>query len=247
MARFEYLNIWSVFCNPNGKGGFSAAPGECYWYENFPRNKIGIILHLGAILPAAFLVVFQFVPLIRYTAILYHRIAGYIIFLLVALSNAGAIMVANHAFGGDNTTRLFVGLLVVVTTIALVLAYINVKRLQIDQHRAWMLRAWFYFASIITLRIIQIIAVTIHGAWPEAQQYEAYPCSEMFFAYKNNATRLYHDFPACSPVNAQWATDGYVVAKGDTKGGSVMNTAAALGLNFGMAGVLALILHAVGI
>lgn len=232
LARFEYLNIWKVFCNPNGQGGFTAAPGECYWYENFPRNKIGIILHPGTILPAPLLAAFQFVPLICYKAILYHRIAGYVIFLLVAVSDAGAIMVVNHAFGGDIVTQVFVGVLVIITTISLVLAYINIKRLQIDQHRAWMLRAWFYFASIISLRLIQVIATSVQSSWPESQQYGAFPCSEMLFTYKNNATNVYNDFPACNPTNAQWALDGYVVVKADLNGQSVMNAAAALGYEF---------------
>ena len=247
LARFPYLNIWGNFCPPVPKPGVSAAPGECYWYETLPRNRIGIILHLGTILPAALLAVFQFVPFIRHKAILYHRIAGYLIFLLVAISDAGAIMAANHAFGGDLATQMFIGFLVIITTISLVFAYINIKRLQIDQHRAWMLRAWFYFASIITLRIIQIIAVTIEGSISAAQQHGAFPCSEMLNVYGGNTTRLYSDYPACSPANAQWAPDGYVAVKGDISGNNVMQAVAALSLNFGMAGILAFFLHAFGI
>ena len=40
LAKFEYLNIWGVFCN-SGNPGFSAAPGECFWYQNFTRNQVG--------------------------------------------------------------------------------------------------------------------------------------------------------------------------------------------------------------
>ena len=156
-------------------------------------------------------------------------------------------MVANHSFGGEIVTQVFVGFLVIATTISLVLAYINVKRLQIDQHRAWMLRAWFYFASIITLRIIQGIALAVQQAWPESQQYGAYPCDEVLFVYQNNATQFYDDYPACNPDNAQWAPDGYVVVKGKGGGSSAMGSAAALCQIFGMAGVLALILHAIGV
>ena len=248
MAKFQYLNIWGVFCNPNGNSGVtSASPGECYWYTNFPKNKVGIILHLGAVLPAGFLAVFQFVPIIRYKVILYHRIAGYVILLLVAVAHAGAIMIADHAFGGDVVTQVLVGMLVICTTIALVLAIVNIKRLQIDQHRAWMLRAWFWLSSIITLRFVMIIAASIQAVWPAAQRYVAYPCAEMLFAYQNNASQLYNAFPACNPANAQWAPDGYVVVKGDLNGNSPMTAAAALGLNFGTAGFVAWILHAVGV
>ena len=247
LARFQYLNVWGIFCGTGGQPGNGASPGECYWYTTFPRNKIGIVLHLGAIIPAGLLVVFQFIPIIRYKAILYHRLAGYVILLLVAVSDAGAIMVVNHAFGGDVVTQVFFSWLVIITTITLVLAMINIKRLQIDQHRAWMLRTWFYMASIITLRLIQIIAAAVQSSWPESQPYGAYSCSEALFAYNNNATQLYQDFPVCDPTNAQFAPDGMFVVKSNFGGSNVISIAASLGLNFGMAGVMAFFLHAVGI
>ena len=43
--------------------------------------------------------------------------------------------------------RTYVGTLVISTTVAYILAYINIKRLQIDQHRAWMIRAWAYVSG----------------------------------------------------------------------------------------------------
>jgi len=49
LARLMYLNISGVFCGPTN-GGNAAAPGECYYYENFNRYKIGIRLHLYTIL-----------------------------------------------------------------------------------------------------------------------------------------------------------------------------------------------------
>lgn len=41
------------------------------------------------------------------------------------------------------------GVLAISSLGSAVLAYYNIKVLQIDQHRAWMLRAWTYAASII--------------------------------------------------------------------------------------------------
>jgi hypothetical protein len=53
-------------------------------------------------------------------------------------------MIAREAFGGTTTTQSWIGALFILTTVGLGLAYYNVKVLQIDQHRAWMLRTWFY-------------------------------------------------------------------------------------------------------
>ena len=106
-----------------------------------------MMLHLFCILPATFLVCFQFVPAIRHKVILIHRINGYLVILLCLISDAGALIVAQHAFGGDMSTRTYVGALVISTTLAYLFAYINIKRLQIDQHRAWMMRTWAYVSA----------------------------------------------------------------------------------------------------
>ncbi|KAE8379022.1 hypothetical protein BDV26DRAFT_303910 [Aspergillus bertholletiae] len=116
--------------------GFTLARLEFLNFSIFCKNTVS--------LAAAILAFFQFVPAIRYKVILFHRINGYIIILLVLLSNAGTLMIARHTFGGLISTQAAVGLLVIITTCALGMAYYNVKRLQLEQHRAWMLRAFFY-------------------------------------------------------------------------------------------------------
>jgi uncharacterized membrane protein len=93
---------------------------------------------------AGLLVILQFTPAVRQTWRLFHRINGYIIVLLSIIANIGAIMIAREAFGGTLATQSWVGALFILTTIGLGLAIYNVKMLQIDQHRAWMLRTWFY-------------------------------------------------------------------------------------------------------
>ena len=143
LARFEYFSFYGIFCNPRIHGASGAAPGECYFYLRNPF-KIGMMLHLFCILPAAFLVCFQFVPAIRHKVILFHRINGYLVILLSSVASAGVLIIAQHAFGGDMATRTLTGALVISTTLAYAFAWINIKRLQIDQHRAWMMRAWAY-------------------------------------------------------------------------------------------------------
>ncbi|KAB8215149.1 hypothetical protein BDV33DRAFT_195503 [Aspergillus novoparasiticus] len=127
LARLEYLDF-STFCEN--------ADYTYTWDVYF--------VWLFTLKPAAFLAFFQFVPAIRYKVILFHRINGYTIILLVLLSNVGALMIARHAFGGTLSTQAVVGLLVILSTCAIGMAYYNVKRLQLEQHRAWMLRAFFY-------------------------------------------------------------------------------------------------------
>jgi NADH:ubiquinone oxidoreductase subunit 6 (subunit J) len=144
LARFMYLNFDGNFCPAESKGGNSAAPGECYYYKTFSRYKIGILLHLAGILPASILVVLQFTPFIRHKWILVHRICGYAAILLYIVSLAGVFMILRRAFGGGLDVQSWGGFVGIGVLICFIISWINIKRLQIEQHRAWMLRGWFY-------------------------------------------------------------------------------------------------------
>ena len=148
LARFMYLSFNGNFCPANPKGGNSAAPGECYFYTTFTRDKAGIMLHLAGILPATVLVCVQFTPFIRHKWIIIHRISGYLAVLLYIVSLVGALMIAHMAFGGGLDVQVWVGFVGIGVLVCFILAITNVKRLQIEQHRAWMLRGWFYVSHI---------------------------------------------------------------------------------------------------
>ena len=228
LARAQYLNINGIFKN-------DAAPGEWFYYrENF--YKIGIILHLASVIPGGILAIFQFVPIIRYKALIFHRINGYIVILLLILLNVGALMIARHAFGGTMATQALVGVLAIATIVSAFLAYINIKRLQIDQHRAWMLRCWFYAGTIVTLRLIMVISATIISNI--GGYYISMPCGQISYMGGDAST-----YAACkADSNAQTS----VLANFNTPTG-VEQVAASMQTSFGMAGWIALALHAVGI
>jgi hypothetical protein len=144
LARLPFMSFYGVYCSPTTIANqLHAAPGECYDYQS-GHELVGMILHLVTILPAGFLLCFQFVPIIRYKAIIVHKINGYIILLFSVPSVVGALLVGRNAFGGGLDTQYWVGFLAIIFLGSLAMAYINIKRLQIEQHRMWMLRAWFY-------------------------------------------------------------------------------------------------------
>lgn len=147
LARFMYLDFNGVYCSLDASGGNGAAPGECYTYSKHTFYLIGIKLHLYCIIPGAFLACFQFVPWIRLNHILIHRINGYLVLLLSTVATAGALMVARMSFGGAVETQTVTGLLAIMFFFSLVIALYNIKTLQLEQHRAWMLRAWFYVGT----------------------------------------------------------------------------------------------------
>ena len=160
--------------------------------------------------------------------------------VLLLLANVGALMIARHSFGGGMDTQVYVGLLAIITTVGAILAYYNIKRLQIDQHRAWMLRTWFYAASIVTLRIIMIISALIISS--SKNYYRAMPCGEIAFLYSNSSS-FEADYPQCFAANG--TTDGWVAVNASF--GSKPGVSTSLGMTFGTAGWLALFIHAVGV
>jgi uncharacterized membrane protein len=147
LSRLQYLDFWGVFCAKDASGGNGALPGECFYYRQPGRYQVGIILHLATVLPASLLACVQFIPVVRHKAILVHRINGYIVLLLALPGAVSGVLISRRAAGGDVNVQVAAGLLAILFVGALVMAVINVKRLQIEQHRAWMIRAWVYVST----------------------------------------------------------------------------------------------------
>jgi hypothetical protein len=217
-------------------------------------------LHLYTILPAACLVVFQFTPVVRYKAMLFHRLNGYAVISLSLVANAGAIIVLPHAFGGELTTRVWGGVSVISTTVALALAYINIKLLQIDQHRAWMMRAWAYvntlwhcsnlcrlannllqFSVIVTIRLIMFSSAAIISGYKSLAT--TYPCIQINSVLGERGTLAL--YPGCITYYDGSNLDQRVVVSPDFESENPLEIAAALGISFGTAGWLALWIHAI--
>lgn len=144
LARLQYLALDTTCIS----GKDSEKPLDCYYYTERSIDRVGILLHLATILPASLLTCLQFVPIIRRTFVLFHRINGYLIVILSLVSTAGALMLARNAVGGWMDVQMAVGVLSIAFLSSLALALYNIKRLQIEQHRAWMLRAWFYVSGL---------------------------------------------------------------------------------------------------
>jgi hypothetical protein len=245
LARLSYLDFSRNFCPADGpsQSGNSAAPGECYYYLNFSQYKIGILLHLAGVLPASLIAVVQFTPFIRRRWIIVHRIGGYAALLLYLVGLVGALMIARHAFGGGLDVQSFIGVLGFGSLGCFIISYINVKRLQIEQHRAWMLRGWFYAGTIITSRLIVIIAANIIAS---QGYYIVWTCAKIAATISDDVD-LATSYPTCASfVNG---TDPEAVSSvAATFGvGDTANTGAALNVVFGMALWVSLALHAFGV
>jgi hypothetical protein len=95
-----------------------------------------------------------------------------------------------------------------ISTLSMGMAYYNVKQLQIDQHRAWMLRTMFYFGAVITTRIILSIGAVIISAM--GTYYAVWTCDEIDYEYRRYGVTdiLQQKYPQCLIPNG--TTNGRV-------------------------------------
>ena len=203
LSRLEDYNFDNVF-------SINIAAGDWYWYHA-GHYRVGMLLHLGGVLPAGLLMVLQFVPAIRHRVLLFHRINGYAVLLLLLVSNAGACMILSRSAGGIVATQTALAVLVILTTTGMAMAWWNIKRLQIDQHRAWMLRTMFYFGVIITTRLITYSGAAIISRM--GGYYSVWSCDQVDFTYRQFGVEgiLQKKYPQCLQPNG--TLDGMVVIK----------------------------------
>ncbi|KAJ8093633.1 hypothetical protein PM082_020496 [Marasmius tenuissimus] len=141
---------------------------------------------------------------------------------------------------GDISIQSGILFLGIVTLVSATIAWFNIKKLQIDQHRKWMLRTWFYASSIITLRIVMIITARIISAI--GQYYTVWSCAEVLYTIDNNSTMLEELYPTC--LSGSLDAIHVAVPAVWTIG---VNIGSTLRMSFGPALWIAMFLHAVGV
>ncbi|KAK3986947.1 hypothetical protein QBC44DRAFT_203824, partial [Cladorrhinum sp. PSN332] len=235
LARLPYLSF-SYFCPQTL---------DCYHYTPKSVDKVGIILHLAAILPASFLAVFQFIPIIRHKVILFHRINGYLILWLSVISIIGAALMGSSIMGGDISAQSVLGVVGVMFLVSMGLAWWNIRKLQIEQHRAWMLRAWFYAGSIISMRLIMMIMIRIVTK-PSSSRSVAMPCAKIAYYFGGSPEATLSRYPDCSSYFSGEDLNKFSAVKGDLHGDFAEFTALYNSI-FGSAMLVALVVHAIGV
>lgn len=163
LAKLMYLNYDGVFCAHGSSGISHAAPGQCYAFSKSAVYGVGIRMHIYTVLPSGLLAVLQFLPVLRKKVVLFHRINGYLVLALCLPSVAGAIMIAPVSFGGGLEIQAVVGFVAIIFLGSLGLALYNIKMLQIELHRAWMLRAWFYVCPPTYVLFFPFLQSTIYS------------------------------------------------------------------------------------
>ncbi|RPB05504.1 hypothetical protein L873DRAFT_1797890 [Choiromyces venosus 120613-1] len=233
LARFHYLSDAILKRD--------LAPGEWYWFSK-PRYNTGLKIHLACILPCGIIGVFQFLPVIRRKALIVHRIDGYIFLLLLWISTGAALAIARRSFGGTVETQASVFALSFVSLTSSSLAYYNIKKLQIEQHRAWMLRTMVYMGAIISARIIMIISGLSISA---VGSYWAFQNCDELSAVIDNSTRFDKDYPTCKSSPNTLVPIRAAIGSGDNV--HIENVSSIFRVTFGMSVWVAILVHFIGV
>ncbi|KAF8337446.1 uncharacterized protein EI90DRAFT_2652712 [Cantharellus anzutake] len=213
-----------------------------YWYRQQPY-RFGLYLHIAAALPGGVLAPLQFVPAIRYKNILIHRIIGYYCILMITIGCVGGFMLARRVLSGDPAGDMHILMFGGTVLFSFLMAWINIKRLQIDEHRKWMLRAWFVLGSTITLRLIWLATpkyVDRVGTYSIT-----YSCDNVLFDIGGNSTLLGQLFPAC--LTAPNLKTFFVAVPASYRAGGVLGYVATLRLSYTLSAWLSLFIHMVGV
>ncbi|KAF8337447.1 uncharacterized protein EI90DRAFT_2652747 [Cantharellus anzutake] len=198
-----------------------------YWFHQQPY-RFGLYFHLATALPGGVLVPLQFVPAIRYKNIMIHRIIGYYCIFMIVLACAGGFTLARRVLSGDPAGDMHTIILGATPLFELLMAWINIKRLQIDEHRKWMLRAWCTMGAIVSTRLIFQVApkyIDKVGTYSIT-----YSCDNVLFDAGGNSTLLGELFPAC--LTAPDLKTFFVAVPANSRTGGILGYVATLRLSY---------------
>ncbi|KAH7322105.1 hypothetical protein B0J17DRAFT_293110 [Rhizoctonia solani] len=222
-------------------GGLEAKliPEELYSYKISP-NGVLLLIHLACVLPASMLSIIQFVPRLRAKFMSWHRYAGRVINVLTMISSICGIAIGRVSFGGDLSTQTATFALGTMTLYSIVAGWKAIRQRKIEEHRIWMVRAWAYQMSIVTLRVIMPITMTLISL--RGGYYVTMSCNEVANSL-NNTDQFFREYPQCQP-NWTGKRLEYVAVQVGLEDG--LPLAAGARATFGMAAWLAIWIHLIG-
>ncbi|KAI1768422.1 hypothetical protein GGR53DRAFT_409330 [Hypoxylon sp. FL1150] len=242
--RLPYLDLRGTFCGSASGGHDRAVPGECFYYLQPGRYQLGIMVHLATVLPGSLLALSQFVPALRRRALRLHRVNGYVASVLLVAGTVGVLVIARRTVGGGIDTQSMVGLLAIIVFYSTYKGIVCARRRQIEEHRAWMLRAWVNAGAIVTMRVILTISSVILSF--VGDYYYVEPCEKVNFILQGQNATLAR-YPECAPFFSGADPRRHVAVKAVFNRQDKVAVGAMINLVFGMSGWMAIFLHAFGV
>jgi uncharacterized membrane protein len=118
----------------------------------FDTSPIASYLHLGFGFVAMFIGAFQLNSFIRTKYLSLHRSLGKVYVVSVLLSGVAGFLLALKSAGGL-VTHVGFAMMAVCWLFTTIVAYISIKKGDVDAHRDWMIRSYAHTLAGVTLRI----------------------------------------------------------------------------------------------
>lgn len=118
----------------------------------FGNLPVSTALHLSAGIVAIVLGAFQVNSRLRARFLPMHRWSGRIYVVAVLVGGVAGLILASNSFGGL-VTHFGFGFMAVFWLSTTVIAYVSIRRGDVQAHRAWMLRSYALTLAAVTLRI----------------------------------------------------------------------------------------------
>ncbi|KAG9103834.1 hypothetical protein FRC06_007646 [Ceratobasidium sp. 370] len=249
IAVFVFRVPWLF---PNGLE-LGQSTGE-YYHFRIPFNTALLWTHLASVLPAGLLATIQFVPRIRTRAMGLHRNAGRVVNVLSFVSTITGFGMARVSFGGDLSIQSSVYCLGAMTLWSIIKSWTAIRRLQIDEHRMWVIRAWSYQTAVITERLVMVPLVAYLSMargyyhklldgflFTRSPFKQTLTCDEVAHIL-NNQDMYARDYPQCQPewTGPRVKSVSIEAYPGDTTG---LGMAATVRFNFGASMWIAIWIH----
>ncbi len=146
-ALVVVLFLWSLRYFVFGAEAYFPKQREVY--EN---ETLGILIHIGGMMVAAVLGPFQFLRSFRDRHRAIHRAMGRVYLCGAVVGGLGGLYMAQYSASGIVSDVGF-GLLAIVLLLTSAMAFMAIKRGDVQTHREWMTRSYALVLAAVTLRI----------------------------------------------------------------------------------------------
>ncbi|KAN0093962.1 hypothetical protein V8E51_017146 [Hyaloscypha variabilis] len=203
---------------------------------------------VGIILPL------QFIPRLRAKNPALHRWIGRLLILAVSLGNVGGMVATRHSFGGTITAQTSFGTLVVISSFSLFKAWGSIRAGRVHRHRVWMLRAWSYICSVLTLRLLMAVFSFSLVLLSPNRYKTVSTCAEILHTYKTlscnftrSLPRLLERYPTCADLSDDGAKGVFVAVNASLDVMRPEEIFSMLSLVYGTCAFLGLMIHVLGV
>jgi len=133
-------------------------------HEVYEAHAFWLLLHIGAMIFATALGPFQFLRFFRNRHLSLHRSMGKVYLVAGSIGAVGGLYMAQYSASGIVSDVAFALLAIGVLTTGL-MAYLNIRRGNVQEHREWITRNYSLILAAVTLRIYTAPLEALFGEW----------------------------------------------------------------------------------